>query len=481
MNTGRRDFLKGTAWMGAAAVMAGCQCERLGFGSGGSMQGFAMKPMKKLRVGVIGIGSRGTGAVHRLAMIPGLEVAAVCDRKQHRVDGVLKWLAEKKFPRPQTFVGDEAWKDLCDWDGVNVVYIDTPWALHARMALRALRNGKPAFVEVPSALTLDECWELVETSEAMRTPCMILENCCYGEMEMLCLNLVRSGLLGDIVHGEGAYIHDLRFHSCVDGRDGENEWRYYENRAHKGNRYPTHGLVPIMQVMDINRGDRFDYLVSLESDQANCEAFIRENLPAYHPRRRDKIEMGDMNTTLIKTVRGRSIMVQHDVSSPRPYSRLNLVTGTKGVFWGMPWRNPSGPTFKLAWEDKSGDMKAHTFFPPERAAEIRERFRHPLWKQAGEVAKKVGGHGGIDFIMDLRWAYCLQNGIPLDMDVYDLATSSCLCELTERSVRARSASVDVPDFTRGGWKTARPLGIVDFDMSKIDFGRTMKDDAALSV
>lgn len=481
MSYTRRDFIKGSAWMGMTAVAAGCMGPRLGFGTGGAMQGFALPPMKRVRVAVIGLGLRGTPAVHRIAMLPGVEIVAICDKKDVRIEENLAWFRKRGQKLPMTFNGVEGWKAVCDWDDVDVVYIVTPWDLHAPIALRAMRNGKVALVEVPGARTVDECWELVETSEKTRIPCMMLENACYGEIELLGYNLARFGLLGEIVHSECAYIHDLRM-ICCSKEFGESEWRHNEQLRHKGNLYPTHGLGPVCMCMNINRGDRFDYLVSLESNQVNFERYIREVMPADDPRRKDRIEMGDMNTTLIKTALGKSIMVQHDVSSPRPYSRLNLMSGTKGIFWGMPWR-PHGislSTLKIGFEERCGEG-IHNFLSDEKTNEIREQHKHSLWKKVGEIAKKVGGHGGQDFIMDLRWAYCLQNGIPLDIDVYDLAAMSCLCELTEKSVRNKSRPYDIPDFTRGGWKTAKPLGSLDIDVSSLDFSNVGKDESAITV
>ena len=480
----RRDFLKGTAWMGALALAGGCRLSHIGVGQGGSMQDYAMKPMKRVRVGFVGIGHRGTSAVHRVSMLPGVDIVALCDRVPARVESSLEWLRERKYPIvPRAYVGDEAYKELCDFGDCDVVYCVTPWALHHPVAMRALQGGKVALVEVTSALTVDECWDLVEASERLKIPCMQLENCCYGEMELLGFHLVRLGLLGEIVHAEGAYIHDLRAVCRTGTETGEWEWRYGENQLHKGNRYPTHGLVPLMQAMDINRGDRFDYLVSLESDSINVERYRRIALKPDDPRRHDGVmAMGDMNSTLIRTVRGRSILVQHDVSSPRPYTRTNLLSGTKGIWWGMPWRTyePEPTVFKVGLE-KEPCGHVRTFLDDNEANALRAKHAHPLWKSVGEIAQRVGGHGGMDFIMDLRWAYCLQNGLPLDMDVYDLAASSCLCELTEKSVRNRSAAIDVPDFTRGGWRTAKPFGIVDIDVSKLDFRSVGRDDAALNV
>ena len=211
--------------------------------------------------------------------------------------------------------------------------------------------------------------------------------------------------------------------------------------------------------MDINRGDRFDYVVSVDSRQAGFEE-IGKGLHADNAWLRDlKVKMGDMNTSVIKTVNGRTIMVQHNVGTARPYSRINLIQGTRGILQDYPLR--------IAIEDALG-KGAHAF-DAKKTAEIREQYKHPLWKTAGEIAKKVGGHGGMDFLMVLRLSYCLQNGLPLDMNVYDLASWCCLCELTEKSADNRGRSLDIPDFTRGGWKTTKPLGLVDVDLGKLKF------------
>ena len=346
MSIGRREFLKGTAWMGGAALAAGCHLNRLGFGEGGVMQNYAYRNLmgRRVRVGFVGIGSRGSGAVHRVSMIPGVDIVALCDKKPERVRENLKWLSDKKYPvLPKSYVGDEAYKDLCDFGECDVVYCATPWALHQPVALRALNGGKIALVEVTSALTTEECWELVEASEKYRLPCMQLENCVYGEIELLELNLARLGMFGEINHAEGAYIHDLRAIIPSVGKtfNSEWEWRYDENMAHAGNRYPTHGLVPICQTLGVNRGDRLDYLVSLECGpgNANYELVKKEILSDADPRKKDPPPaMGAMNTTLIKTVKGKSIVIQHDVSSPRPYSRIQLISGTKGIASDYPFR-----------------------------------------------------------------------------------------------------------------------------------------------
>ena len=456
--TSRRDFLQAGALFTAA--MAGGCASRSGvfdFTSGSPMHGWAAPKLPTIRLGVVGMGSRGCGVVGRTCNIPGVVVTAICDNVPEKIERAKKMLASKKRPVAKEYLGEEAWKRLCDDPNVDVVYNTTPWALHVPVQLAAMKGGKHVLTEVPSAFTVEECWELVETSEKTRRHCMQLENCCYGEIEMLTFNLAKLGMLGELVHGEGAYIHDLRDMCKTQWPECES-WRFDENRVHGGNRYPTHGLVPLCLTMDINRGDRLDHLVSIDSSRANFREYMKAHLKEDDPRRLADFKMADMNSSLIKTANGRSLLIQHDVASPRPYSRIQLLTGTKGAICDYP--------FRVVFE-KSPGSGAHKWFDEEKAAEIREKYRHPLWKSVGELAKRVGGHGGMDFIMDVRWAYCLQQGLPLDMDVYDLAATSCLCELTEKSADNRGRTCDIPDFTRGAWRTNSPMEIVNIDISKM--------------
>ena len=484
MSTNRRDFIKGTAWMGAAAALAGVGCKSNKICAPGSMTVFADKPIKTLRVGFVGLGMRGPGAVHRIANIPGVEIVALCDLYKNRVAAQQKFLKDNgKKPAREYYVyettkgpsKDEtaAYRALCESD-LDLVYIATPWALHAPVALYAMEHGKHAAIEVPAAMTLDECWALVETSERTGRHCMQLENCCYGDVEMFSLNIARKGLLGEIMHGEGAYIHDLRALNYLDPAKGgyQGYWRLKWNNEHFGNPYPTHGLVPLMQAMNINRGDRFDYLSCISTNQVGMSLYAKTKYPDCKWRNDLNPKCGDMSTTVMHTVNGKTVMIQHDVTSPRPYSRINLLSGTKGCLNDYP--------FRIALEEKPGEG-AHGWFDAKKTAEIREKYRHPLWKVAGELAKKMGGHGGMDFLMDLRLCYCLQNGLPLDMDVYDLATSCSVCELSEKSALNRGNSVDVPDFTRGAWKTNKPLDIVTVDLKKLGLKDVKADDAQLNV
>ncbi len=471
MKQNRREFIKGTAWMGLAAAFAGTAHASTKLGGAGSMSGHAAPALKKVRVGVVGLGMRGPGAVHRLAAIPGVTVAALCDLFPERVAAQQKWLADNGKAPAKEYSGEDGYKDLCESD-IDLVYIATPWALHTPIALYAMEHGKHAAIEVPAAMTLEECWALVETSERTGLHCMQLENCCYGEIEMLTLNLVRNGKLGELVHGEGAYIHDLRDLNFLDPEKGgyQGYWRLKWNEKHFGNPYPTHGLLPIMQAMNVNRGDQFDYLTCVSSNQIGMDIYAKAKFGDNSWQAKCHPKCGDMSTTVIRTMLGRTIMVQHDVTSARPYSRINLLSGTQGCLNDYP--------FRITLADKPGDP-AHGWFDQAKTNEVLETWRHPLWKAAGELAKKMGGHGGMDFLMDLRLCYCLQNGLPLDMDVYDLAASCCICELSERSALNRGASQDVPDFTRGGWKSATPLGIETVDLDKLGLTDVKKDETQL--
>lgn len=463
MSANRRDFLRGTAWMGVTAALAGCASPAVKFcGDRGEMSGFRVDPIRKVRIGFVGLGMRGPGAMRRMAAIPGMEIAALCDLYPERVAREQAWLGEQGRAAAAEYTGEEGWKALCESD-LDLVYIATPWKLHASMALYAMERGKHVAIEVPAAMNVDECWALVETAERTRRHCLQLENCCYGEVEMLVLNLVRQGLLGELVHADGGYIHDMRELNFRDPASGgyQGYWRLKWNRDHLGNPYPTHGLLPLMQAMDINRGDRFDYLTCISSAQLGMDAYAKAKFGADSWQAKLRPRCGDMSTTVIRTVRGRTITVQHDVTSPRPLSLLTRLSGTLGIVEGDPLR--------VAFAKGPGEP-ADAWMPDAEFAEFKRKHEHPLWTAAGALARKIGGHGGMDFLMDLRLAYCLQNGEPLDLDVYDLATSCSLCELTERSAANRGASQDVPDFTRGAWKTAKPLGIVEVDLGKIGLG-----------
>ena len=464
MNSNRREFLRGTALAGLAAFADGCISENgglLGLGTGGSMHGFACAPMKEIRVGIVGVGSRGSFAAQRLSVFPGVRVTALCDIRPETVAKQNKWYAERNYPKAREYVGGaEDWKRVCDAADVDVIYSCTPRPLHCAINVYGMKAGKHVLQEVPGVFTLDEAWETVETAEKTRRHCMMLENSCYGEFEMLALNLVKQGKLGEIVECEGGYIHDQRIMQYEP--DNGDFWRIKRHMSNHGNYYPTHALGPLAKCMDINRGDRFDYLVSMETKSASFEQYASRKFPEGDWRHSAKMVRGDVNACLIRTINGKQIILTHNVSSPRPYSRGHIVVGTSGIFRLFP-------KYQVCFEEKNGDRKAEKYFSDEKAETVHQQYQHPLWKAARDIANKNTGmgHSGGDFIMDLRWVYCLQNGLPLDTDVYDLAAWSSVVELSERSVNNRSSAVDFPDFTRGGWKTARPFDIVSVDLAKM--------------
>lgn len=449
MDVKRRDFVKAVSCAGAVAALSGAGCQTAGAPArtGTSVMGLKAPALDEVRVGFIGVGHRGPAAVRRLSRIPKTKVVAICDVYEARVAKSAQDVMAAGHPQPAGYFGSEhIFKKLCERPDVNLVYVCTPWEWHVPMALYAMQCGKHVVVEVPIAMTVADCWKLVDMAEQTRLHCMMLENCCYGEDELFALTLARNGLLGELVHGDCGYIHELRA--------GLLDNTYYKNypleyfRRHAGNSYPTHGLGPICQYMGINRGDRFERLVSMESGEFGLTSYIKERFGPADPRGHTSYKSGDMNTTIVRTERGRTIMIQYGRYSPRPYSRINLIGGTKGTLCSYPLRVALSPRW-------------HTWLEDQALAELQAKFTHPLWQKVGEIAKKNGGHGGMDYIMEYRLCHCLLNGLPLDHSVYDGVTWSSLVELTEQSVDQDGSSVKIPDFTRGGWRTAQPLGLVE--------------------
>ena len=463
----RRDFLRNAMLAGAAFAGANGFAQERGRAAsagGAPMLGFRVKPMETVRVGVVGIGSRGQGMIKRVTKLPGVTVAAICDIQDAKIDWAKKALADWKQPEPKVYKGPEAYRALCDSDEVDVIYNTTPWHLHVPVALAAMEGGKHVLTEVTAAFTVEDCWKMVETCEKRKVHCMQLENCIYGEFEMFSFNLARQGVLGEVMHAEGAYNHDGRNMANI-LFPGYQYWRYDWYRDHAGNPYPTHGLVPLCLTMDVNRGDRMDYIVSIDSKNASFAYFMEHGLRKGNPRAGQTLKVGDVNTSLIRTVGGKTIVLQHTVSTPRPYSRIQTLQGTRGIVSQWPWRKQgnAGEDWRIAIDGVG--KGTHEWLGDEEVNDLRKKYRHPLWKTIGEIAKKAGGHGGMDYIQDARWSYCLRMGLPLDTSVYDLATTSCLCELTERSAGNRSQAIDVPDFTRGAWKTAPKMDVIDIDLA----------------
>lgn len=442
----RRDFLKKAAALGVATLLPGSSWgtaaeARQPAAGGQTMAGFAAPAMDQVRIGLVGCGARGSGLLGDFMGCDGVQIIAICDKLEKHAQNGVNIVEKKTGKKPQAYFGaEDSYKKMLERNDIDLVVNATPWEWHVPIAVDAMNAGKHVAVEVPAALTVDDCWKLVDTSEKTRKHCMMMENCCYGESEMMLLCMIADNAFGELTHGEAAYIHDLRDYKLND--DGYvDHWRLKHSMKHDGNLYPTHGLGPVAQYMDINRGDRFDHLVSMSSPAIGLEKRAIEKFGADDWRSKANYALGDMNTTLIKTALGRSIMVQHDTTTPRPYSRINMICGTKGIFYGYPDR--------IAFGHEWADLK-----------EYRKKYQHPLWKKVGEIAKQTGGHGGMDFVMAYRLIDCLKRGLPLDQSVYDGASWSCIIELSCKSVAAGSAPQAIPDFTRGQWRTSPKLGIV---------------------
>jgi predicted dehydrogenase len=463
MKSNRRNFLKvsgmaGIGLAGGAGALAGnaapVESSRSRVARGGSfnMSGYAAPRLETVRIGFVGLGSRGPGHVQRMSKIEGVEIKALCDIRPDHAEKVKKSLENTKHTPDLYTAGENDWKRMCERKDLDLIVIATPWDLHTPMAVYAMENGKHAVSEVPAAVTLEECWQLVETSEKTKKHCMILENCCYDFFELMTLNMARQGFFGEIVHAEGAYIHHL-LESNFDKDGYYDMWRLKENKRN-GNLYPTHGLGPVSQVLNINRGDKMDYLVSTSSDDFMMGDRAKELAAKddfFKPYANWKFR-GNMNTTTIRTVKGKTIMLQHDVTSPRVYSRIHLVSGTKATARKYP--DPESPRIAISHEG---------WLSQEEMKVLTEKYAPPIVTRLGEMAKQIGGHGGMDFLLDWRLIDCLRNGIPLDIDVYDTALWSAISPLSEASVSNRSKSIDVPDFTNGHWKTNTP---VDVTLSK---------------
>lgn len=461
MKSNRRSFLKASGLAGIglaggaglftnseAATLQDVQRQRGTIRQGGkhfNMSGYAAPKIETVRVGFVGLGNRGPGAVNRISRIDGVEIKALCDVRPERAEKAKKSL-EKTKHRPDLYTKDENdWKRMFERKDLDLIYIATPWSLHTPMAVYAMEHDKHAVSEVPAAVTLEECWQLVETSERTRKHCMMLENCCYDFFELMTLNMARQGFFGEIMHAEGAYIHDL-LESNFDKEGYYDMWRLKEN-FRNGSLYPTHGLGPIAQLLNINRGDRMDYMVSMSTNDFMMGETAKElaSKDSFFKPYANKTFRGNMNTTTIRTVNGKTMMVQHDVTSPRPYSRIHLLSGTKGT--AVKYPEPRIATSHKGWVSE------------EEFKSFESKYAPPIVTRVGEMAKQIGGHGGMDFLMDWRLIDCLRNGIPLDMDVYDAAAWSAIAPLSEQSVANRSKSVDVPDFTSGSWKKNTPVDI----------------------
>ncbi|MCQ2341932.1 MAG: Gfo/Idh/MocA family oxidoreductase [Paludibacteraceae bacterium] len=417
--------------------------------------GLTVAPIEIVRMGFAGLGMRGPAAVERYTYIDGVEIKALCDYEVARADSCQHILTDKGLPMADVYSGEEGYKQMCEREDIDLIYIATDWDHHFPIAKYAMEHGKHVAIEVPSAMNLSQIWQLIDLSERTRLHCMILENCCYDWYEMNTLNMAQHGVFGEILRVEGAYIHPLdeywdQYWSNPTCDPDSLHWRLKYNMEHRGDVYPTHGLGPVAQLLNIHRGDRFKTLVAMDTKSVHGKELVEKKTgqPC------ENFRNGDHTTTLIRTELGKVIEIQHDVMNPQPYNRLYKLIGTKGYATKYPIEHYalSGEQMEQSGVKAVDDLSGHEFMPEAEHNALVEQYRHPILKQYGELAQEVGGHGGMDFIMDSRLIYCLHHGLPLDMDVYDLAEWCCLAELGELSLDHGCAAVAVPDFTRGHWQ-----------------------------
>lgn len=406
----------------------GMQMERtMDIEANGSALQLQCEPIACVRIGFVGLGVRAKRAVHRMMHIDGCRITALCDLVRENIDEAVEIVTGTGGESPDCFTGEDGWKELCRKEDVDLVYICTDWASHAEIAVFAMQQGKHVATEVPAATTIADCWRLVDTAETTRRHCIMLENCCYDEFELCTLNMVQKGMLGEIVHAEGSYLHDLRerIETNDDGGRKWSNWQVEFMNCHNGNPYPTHGLGPIALAMGINRGDRMKSIVSVSSKRiAGADA---ESLS------------GTMNSSIITTEKGHTILVQHCMTLPRPYSRSFLVSGTEGFAQKYPV-----PAFAFAPDSDNAIMG-------NECRVMMDEQCHPFVVEYKKRGMELCGRRWIDYAMDCRLIHCLKNGLPLDMNVYDAALWSCLVELTDTSARGGGVPVEIPDFTRGRW------------------------------
>jgi len=409
-----------------------------------SVLGLTTEPLDTVRVGFVGLGMRGGDAVERYTYVPGIKITALCDVVPERIESSQKALEKRGFPKAAEYTGaEDAYKNLCADKNVDLVYICTDWAHHVPVALSAMENGKHVAIEVPAATTMEDIWALVDMAERKRVHCVMLENCCYDFFEMAALEMARKGAFGEIIHAEGSYLHNLDpFWDAY-----WDSWRLKINSTLRGDVYPTHGIGPVCQALNIHRGDRMTTLVAMDTDSFNGPKHAK----ARGMENPEKFANGDVTCSIVRTAKGKTILVEHDVMTPRPYSRMYQLVGTDGYAGKYPVRQVclrDGGAANVDYQNLSGEKVYGGAALDSLLAMYPSEILTP---ELENLAKEVGGHGGMDYIMDYRLIYCLRNGLPMDMDVYDMAEWCCIGPLSRLSLENGSMPVEVPDFTRGDW------------------------------
>ena len=458
----RRNFLKKTSLSSAAiatatALSSSDQSNKRDQKSV-YMGDFRAPKLNNVRVAFIGVGARGTGHAKQIASIDGTEVVGISDLYEDlavRSSKICKEIDDKRHQNIKLYhSGENDWINMLKELKPDAVFISTNWDNHAPMVLESMERGSHAFVEVPMATNIEDLWKIIDTSERTKKHCMMMENVNYGRDELMFLNMCRKGIIGDFLHAEAAYIHELRFQMEEEER-GTGSWRTYHYAKGRGNLYPTHGLGPVAQYMNLARGDdNFKSLISYSTPSLGRELYAKKNYSKDHKWNKLDYQNGDLNTSIVKTHLGRTVMIQWDETSPRPYSRHNLIQGTKGTLAGFPTR------VALEGGVEGITKNHHSWVQGDEIKKLYDKYDHPLYKRIGDEAKKMGGHGGMDFIMRYRIIECLRKGQPLDQNVYEGCFWSAVTPLSALSIERNGAPQAFPDFTRGQWNQTKELKII---------------------
>ena len=441
----RRNFIRKTAIVGTGISLY----PSFTFGRNG------YNKKEKLKLGLIGVGLRGTNHLNNVLLRDDVLVTAICDIDSQRIDLALQLIKEGNKPKPEVFGKNELdYRNLLNLDNVDAVIISTPWLWHTRMSKDAMMAGKYTGVEVSAANTMEECWDLVNTHESTGTHLMILENVNYRRDIMAVLNMVKQNVFGELVHFRCGYQHDLRFVKLNDGKSAygkgvefgekgisESKWRTQHSVARNADVYPTHGVGPIATMCNINRGNRFSSITSNATKSIGLHNYIVNNGGDNHPNANIKFKQGDVITSMIETTMGETIIVTHDCNLPRPYSLGFRVQGANGL-WEVDGN-------RMYIEGKSEPHKW------DEADKWLEKYDHPLWKKFGEDAMGAG-HGGMDFFVMNAFIESAKQNIAPPLDVYDAAAWSAITPLSEISIENNGEPQDFPDFTRGLWMKRKP-------------------------
>jgi predicted dehydrogenase len=458
----RREFIKSAALAGAGiSLLPGIvKAER-------KINFSRFNPSGKTNIAFIGVGLRGRNHVNAVSKRDDMNITAICDIDADAISKTQQILTDHSRKEAAVYTGDDyAFMKMLERDDIDGVIIATPWRWHTIMAVASMKAGKYPGLEVSAANTIEECWDLVNTSEKTGVPCMLLENVCFAREAMAALRMIREGLLGEVVHATCGYRHDLRRVKFNDGvspyGDGvefgdkgfsEAKWRTQHSLTRNGDIYPTHGIGPVATWLDIDRGNRFVSLTSTATKAVGLHDYIVNHPKGGedHPNAKLKWKLGDIITTVIKTARGESIVLTHDTNLPRPYSWGFTAHGTRGIWCGQ---------FEGRRIYIEGKSNPHEWETDSDYDKYMEEFDHPLWKKEEEKAAGAG-HGGIDYFTIKAYLDCVKEEIQPPIDVYDAATWSAITPLSEASIAGNSTPQQFPDFTRGKWKNNKPIfGII---------------------